>query len=151
MNLRPIMFEDREDLLVWRNDERSRAMFISSEPVTPEQHESWFEASLQNPNRFLFIGMNLGEKVGVSRFDVIPEKLTAEVSINLNPKMRGKGLSFEFLSLSIETFQKIKPCRLTATIRPENKASIRCFEKCGFAFDGSDENFQRYSLKNPAE
>jgi len=79
-------------------------------------------------------------RVAVCRFDLTTDG-SAEVSINLNPAYRGKGLSRSVLEAAIATFENEvdDSPELTATIRPANSASIRIFTSAGFTFSGTDD------------
>ena len=123
---------DSLDVFEWRNDPISCQMFISNNKVTLEEHKKWYESSLTNPLRKIYIGILTDEKVGICRFDIDSKMTSAEVSINLNPTMRGKNLSYQLLSDSIKTFKKTNQISLTATIKKENKASLIIFQKCSF-------------------
>jgi L-amino acid N-acyltransferase YncA len=72
---------------------------------------------------------------------------SAEVSINLNPTMRGKNLSYQLLSDSIKTFKKTNQISLTATIKKENKASLIIFKKCSFSIVNEDGSYY-HLMKN---
>jgi len=135
---------DSLDVFVWRNDPISCQMFISNNKVTLEEHKKWFESSLTNPLRKIYIGILRDDKVGICRFDINSKMTSAEVSININPNMRGKNLSYELLSDSIETYKKTNQIKLTATIKKENKASSRIFQKCSFSI--VDEDVSCYYL-----
>ncbi len=92
-------------------------MSITTEEVNWETHSAWYDKSLTNPNRHLYVGILDGEKIGMCRFDIDIESNTAEVSINLNPKYRGKNLSNKLLIKSIEEFLIIKKIPVTSTRR----------------------------------
>jgi len=79
---------DSLDVFEWRNDPISCQMFISNNKVTLEEHKKWYESSLTNPLRKIYIGILTDEKVGICRFDIDAKMTSAEVSINLNPTMR---------------------------------------------------------------
>lgn len=136
---------DSKDVWEWRNDEFSRRMSITTDPIAWETHRVWFENSLADPNRYLFIacidneraGAGV-EKAGICRFDLDPEKKIAEVSINLNPRYRNKRLSAQILSAAIETFAQTHKVDLLATIRTTNTGSIKCFTQCGFKLASED-------------
>lgn len=139
--------EDSRDLWIWRNDPVTRAMSITTEEVAWDVHTKWYEKSLSNPNRLLFIGTAAdNNKIGMCRFDLDEEKDCAEVSINLNPHHRGQKLSEPFLTCAIELFRKNHAVPLKATIRKNNTASIRCFTKTGFQFDTEDAEYNYYTL-----
>ena len=146
MIIRPATPQDSDDLFTWRNDQQTRAMSISIDEVAHADHDRWFDATLSNPNRVLYIGEVDNNKIGMCRFDIGEDK-TAIVSINLNPLMRGKGWSVEFLKRSIDTFWEISKIDLNATIKHNNTASIKCFENIGFVHKTSDDNFHDYVLR----
>jgi RimJ/RimL family protein N-acetyltransferase len=142
--------QDSNDIWTWRNDPYTRSMFINTDEVSWDIHRNWFEKSLINPNRFLYIGyieVKEDEKVGMCRFDIEINSNIADVSINLNPKMRGKHLSHQLLADSITVFWENRRISLKATIKKENTASIRCFSKCGFVLDSADTEYNHYLLK----
>ncbi len=146
MIIRPATYQDSDDLFSWRNDPQTRVMSITSDEVSRSDHDGWYSATLSNPKRILFIGELDDNKIGMCRFDIGEDK-GATVSINLNPLMRGKGLSVEFLKRSIDTFWEVSKIDLNAMIKHDNTASIKCFEKAGFCQKSSDENFHEYTLK----
>ena len=137
---------DSLDIFEWRNDPISCQMFVSNKKVTLEEHKKWLESSLNNPLRKIYIGILKDEKVGICRFDIDSKLTSAEVSINLNPTMRGKNLSYQLLSDSIKTYKKTNQIRLTATIKKENKASLIIFQKCSFSIVDQDGSY--YHLMN---
>ena len=137
---------DSFDIFKWRNDPISCQMFVSNKKVTLEEHKKWIESSLSNPLRKIYIGILKDEKVGICRFDIDSKLTSAEVSINLNPNMRGKNLSYQLLSESIKTYKKTNQIRLTATIKKENKASLIIFQKCSFSIVDQDGSY--YHLMN---
>jgi len=78
---------DSKDIWEWRNDELTKQMSITTDSVSWETHSSWYQKSLVNPNRYLYIGfLNDSEKIGMCRFDLDSNTNIAEVSINLNPQ-----------------------------------------------------------------
>lgn len=149
MEIRPANQTDSEDLLIWRNDPLSVSMSEFNQTVTHEQHANWIKLSLCNPNRAIFIGELKGLKIGVCRFDYVPQGKYSDTSINLNPIARSKGFSPTLLAECIKQYQLIYNGRpLKARIRKQNLASIRLFEKCNFILKDADENFYIYLLEN---
>ena len=144
MIIRRAVPADRDDLLCWRNDPATRAMARSSDPVSADEHARWFEAVLFDPQRHLFIGEEPGFKVGMCRFDREPGTRLIEVSINLNPLARGRGLSAQLLATAVAALPAPDALRLRATIRRDNLPSIRCFLRCGFVLAGREGDFEVY-------
>ncbi len=63
----------------------------------------------------------------------------AEVSIYVAPSAAGKGIGFRLFSALIDYAENNKVWTIEAGIFPENKASIRLHEKCGFRIVGVRE------------
>lgn len=142
MEIRYAKIDDSEDLFLWRNDPLSRAMSIQMGLISLEEHKIWFNSSLVNSSKKIYIGIVGDLKIGVSIFDY--KNGTAEVSININPAARNKGLGYYLLSNSILEYKKINDCSLRAVIKNENIKSIKLFKKCGFNFLNNDETFNFY-------
>ena len=142
MIIRAASDDDSFDVYLWRNNLVSRAMSVSTDKVSWLDHNNWFNASIANKKKFLYIGTAGDLKVGVSRFDVNEMVNKAEVSINLNPRARGRNLSHDFLWTSMRRFfQDFSTVQLVATIRQDNVASLKCFTSCGFIFTHSNTGF----------
>ena len=138
---------DAEDLFQWRNELETRMASQNCAEVVWDQHLSWLTAVLEDPQRFLYVSSRVGadkSTIGMCRFDV--EGARAEVSINLNPDFRGRGLAQSILQESISRFAQDRGevLRLTATIRPSNTASVRIFTESGFRLASEDGSFGHY-------
>jgi RimJ/RimL family protein N-acetyltransferase len=141
MLIRPADLIDLQDIFYWRNDAFSRTMFQSSDLVSLNEHIEWYQRSLKNPRKRMYIGLIHEQKVGVVRFDYEPDIDQSEVSINLNPQLRGKGYGFTLLANSISLYDKIQNNALKATVKKENIASLKIFMKCKFLITSDDEHF----------
>ena len=138
--LRPARLEDSAAVFAWRNDPLTRAMSRSARPVTWDDHQRWFAAVIDVPSRRVMIAEGAGEQLAVLRFDRMDGRDGTdagegawEVSINLNPAWRGRGLGAAVLRAACDGFQGPGAClSLHAEIRAENAASRRIFEAAGF-------------------
>ena len=139
---------DSTDVLEWKNDSLSSYMSVISKKIDSREHDKWFKSSLNNPLRTLYIGIISDKKIGICRFDYDKIAISSEVSINLNPQMRGQNLSYNFLVYSIQKYRKTNKYSLTAVIKKENKISINLFKKCGFNLTSENEIFYFFILKN---
>ena len=139
--------DDSATVFAWRNDEATRIASVSHDVVEWADHETWYDAALADPQRYLYLALEGDDRAGLVRFDVAPEG-SAEVSINLNPDFRGRGLARPILAAAIDAFrgEGAGALELTATIRPENVASIKTFESMGFVSSGSGEQLEHYVL-----
>jgi RimJ/RimL family protein N-acetyltransferase len=144
MRVRKATKADALDVLSWRNDPLTRSMSRTPGEVEDAPHLAWFEKALGDPRRTLLIGELDGQKIGMVRFDHGEE---IQVSININPACRGRGLSHALLTQSMSWVRGT----LVAEIRPENLASQRLFEHAGFSFDGVRDDLRRYVGKATAK
>lgn len=133
MFIRAAIISDSDDLLDWRNDKESRDMSFDSSCVSDEEHDIWFRNSLDNPDREIFIAECDGVKLGACRFDFDALHSLAEVSININPLVRGRGVATEFLSSAVEMYLDKNNSDLIARIKSKNLGSIKVFTSVGFS------------------
>ena len=150
MLVRKIIKQDLLDLWLWRNDKKSIFFSKNQTKTTLERHKKWFKKNLSNTRVKFYLGYlikkNEKKKIGVVRFN-IKDKYTL-VSINLNPIMRSKGLSYILLAAAIKKFLRFKKTKLIAEIKNNNLASIKCFLKNKFYFlkRKNSYNFYQRSL-----
>ena len=146
MIIRNVKKKDLLDIWLWRNEKISIFFSKNKKKISLESHSNWFVRNLTNKKIKSYIGLlikkNNKKKVGVVRFDI--KKKHALVSINLNPVMRGKGLSYVFLEAGINKFLKFKKIKLIAEIKKNNLASINCFLKNKFYFLKTKNNYNFY-------
>jgi hypothetical protein len=146
MIVQKIKKEDSLDIWRWRNDKKSIFFSKNKKKVTLDVHNKWFEKNLKNKKIKFYIGgliyKNKKKKIGVVRFDI--KSKYALVSINLNPVMRGKSLSYILLAAGIKKFLKFKKIKLIAEIKKNNFVSIKCFLKNGFCFFKSRNQYNFY-------
>jgi UDP-2,4-diacetamido-2,4,6-trideoxy-beta-L-altropyranose hydrolase len=132
LHLRPAGIADRQSMLEWRNDARTREYSGDGTPISFADHARWFEASLSDPARKLLIAEENGSPIGVLRYDINGSE--AEVSIYLVPGLAGRGLGTRLLAAGELWLDSAAPevHRLRAEVRNDNQASLRLFEACGF-------------------
>lgn len=120
--------------------------------VSWESHEKWLKAKLESDEAFIIVA-ELGDedtsKVGMTRFDLDRHKGIAEISINVNPTFRGRGLAEKLLSESIDFFASNETGIhvINATIRENNLGSTKIFIRSGFIEVSRAEGFAHYSLR----
>jgi L-amino acid N-acyltransferase YncA len=146
MVIQKITQKDLLDIWLWRNDKKSIFFSKNKKKITLEAHSKWFEKNLKNKKIKFYIGYlikkNKSQKVGVVRFNI--KSKYALVSINLNPVMRSKGLSYILLATAIKKFLKFKKIKLVAEIKKNNFNSIKCFLKNRFFFFKSKNQYNFY-------
>jgi len=146
MNIREAVESDCIFIFNWRNDFYTKKMSLNNSEISYDEHCAWYEETLNNPLKIIFIGENDHDRVGVCRFDLDNNNLIAEISINLNPSFRGKGLGKDLLISSIDKFEKENKFLLVAFIKKENIASQNLFEYAGFAPSSYHDAIIKYEL-----
>ena len=146
MIIQKITKKDLLDVFLWRNEKMSIFFSKNKKKITLEDHNKWFNKNLSSKKIKFYIGFlfekNKKNKVGVIRFNI--KASYALVSINLNPKMRGKGFSYTLLSIGIKKFLRFNKMKLIAEIKKNNSASINCFLKNKFYFLKSKNTYNYY-------
>lgn len=139
VRLRPATIADAELLFAWRNDPLTRAQSIHTAPVVWDSHLAWLRASLQNPNRQLFIAEQAAQAeqetvvFGTVRADKINEDY--ELSWTVAPERRGNGWGNKMVAALIDQL----PAGVTyrAVVMNTNPASERIATALGMVVKSS--------------
>lgn len=124
--------DDARLVFTWRNDPRTRAASFDQEAIAWPQHEQWFTQTLARADRHLLMLEADQAPVGVIRFDATTAD-TWEVSINLAPEARGRGLGAAALRRAVAWLgHNERPTEVIAEVKPDNEASTRVFVAAGF-------------------
>jgi RimJ/RimL family protein N-acetyltransferase len=127
MKLRNVTYNDFKILLYWRNDPITRKHSFSSEIISEQTHKLWFNDSLSNERRTIYILEINSIPIGFIRSDIIDINRYL-LSWDIDPNYRGRGYGTKIL----EIFLKDKKGEFMAEIKQENVASIRMVKKNGF-------------------
>jgi RimJ/RimL family protein N-acetyltransferase len=131
LSLRPARAGDCSILFDWRNDPDTRAASLDDAILDPDKHHDWYNQTLDNPNRRIFIGSFGQTEIGMVRLDHIPEDDRVEVSIIISPDARGAGFGEPLLRGGLEQ-NPYRADHFSATIKPTNIASQKIFAACDF-------------------
>ena len=129
---------DAQLIMAWRNDpDTLKASFNQA----PKQWPGFYSEYLQDYFSTAYLpplfATYQGNRVAFLRFRTMqdPEKigrLGSDISINISPEYRGKGFAASILKAAITFARSQGYDDLFAEIKPENKASVKAFEKAGF-------------------
>ena len=146
--LRPIVMEDTDHILRWRNSERVRKNFIYQADFTREGHESWMRNKVATGEVVQFIICEKGSDrpVGSVYFrDVDKNDNKAEYGIFIGEEdAAGKGIGSETAKLAVTyAREQMKLHKLMLRVFADNKAAVCSYEKAGFVQEGylKDEHF----------
>lgn len=104
----------------------------SLDPAVPDYttHHAWFTAFLTDKQRHGWIVLYQHEKAAFVRLDHI-SRLGAKIHVAVAPAFRGKGIATAAI-YHATLFAQNEDWGVMASIKPDNVASIRAFEKCGY-------------------
>ena len=139
---------DIKDIYEWRNDKITRQMSFDSNIVKWENHTKWFKNSLSSNKKILIICEDAyRNKISFVRFEI--NGSFALISINSNPKKRGKGFAKYCLINSINFFSNIfkEVDHLEAKKKEENLPSQKTFLRIGFIKYKIEDNIGYYVKK----
>jgi UDP-2,4-diacetamido-2,4,6-trideoxy-beta-L-altropyranose hydrolase len=123
--------EDTKRLFEWRNDQKTREMSINCDHVDWNSHVEWFNDSLKNPNREIYVVFSEEIPCATYRLDIIGDE--CELSLTVDPKQRGKGIATKVIELAIRSeFAKNRADRIVAHVKADNLASMKAFLRNGF-------------------
>ena len=141
--------ESSDSILIWtwRNDSVTRRMSRNSDVISWDSHKAWYAKVVSNSKQVLLIEYIGDAPACMIRFDSI-EKDTAEISFNLNPTLRGKGLGKSVLMEACNYwFRSLHLEGIYAEVKPENIASIKILEAVGFMLQNNREGLLTYHIK----
>lgn len=129
--LRRATIDDSGTILTWRNDPDTRSASFSDRVISVEEHEAWLTARLTSTHdESIWIIERDGRAVGNGRIK-IEDRDRAEISIVIDPDLRGQGLGCASIRLLVQAVRRMSR-RPVAYIRPENERSIKAFNAAGF-------------------
>jgi RimJ/RimL family protein N-acetyltransferase len=140
---RPAQSVDVQLFFDWANDPLTRQQSFNINPISWDKHVDWFTKKIIDPNTLMLVFDNQqGEPVGQVRLERLGPEII--IGISLDAAFRGQGLAHHMIRAAAEAFRgQFSDVNhpVHAYIRPENRASIRSFEKAGFTFSHESGKF----------
>lgn len=135
--LRPMLKEDTEYIVKWRNLQHVRSNFIYQKPFTKEGHEQWISSMIEMNKAIQFMICTVAEdkKIGSVYFrDISLEHKKAEYGIFLGEKEYiGQGIGTQVANLAIEYgFETMKFHKINLRVFANNAGAIGSYKKAGF-------------------
>lgn len=127
LSLREADIKDAELLFNWANEINVRTNSINQEPIIWENHLKWFSKKLNDSETKILILISEDKLLGQIRIDLVDSYWNIDYSID--NQFRGKGLGKEIVKLVLNKYEDYK---FKATVKKQNKASIKVFANLGF-------------------
>jgi RimJ/RimL family protein N-acetyltransferase len=136
LSLRRAASSDCALVFEWANDPVTRANSFSPQAISWEDHKTWFDRILQDPERELFVLLASSEPIGQARLARASADGDDEISLALAPAWRGLGLAAEAIRLVTRESGALV---VHAYVKTGNDASIRAFLRAGYVEVGDVE------------
>lgn len=143
ISVRPATLADGPAVHVWRLAGGAARYYRAGQVASLDGHMAWFARALADPSRLLLM-IGFGDMaIAHIRFDRTDEEM-ADIGICVDPLWRGGHIGRAALEAAIGAARDAGIRRIHAEIHPENRASIRAFERAGFRPVPGDGTFLRY-------
>jgi len=139
MHVRRADARDADLLRTWRNDPETIAASRESRPVEADEHARWLRATLDHPDRRLFIVHRDGVPLGTVRVDRRPGG--QEVSWTVAPHARGMGVGKTMVKLIADALVG----DVYADVKPGNEASAAVAVHAGLTRESSQDGLRRFT------
>ncbi|WP_288444831.1 GNAT family N-acetyltransferase [uncultured Chryseobacterium sp.] len=141
--LRDITIDDKQDIFDYRSDAEANKFqgwipesleevesFIQRNTTEFNQPESWYQLLITDQETKAVIG-----DIGIHFIG--DENVQVELGITLNTSFQGKGYASEALKGIIDfLFNDLQKHRITASVDPDNTASLQLMERIGLRKEG---------------
>ena len=135
IQMRPASSADAKLIHAWRDDPRVRQSAFNSAPIAWESHLSWYESTLNNPERQLLLAQLDNQPIACVRFDL--SDTSARISIFLDPNRIGQSLAIPVLRAAESWLSTEHPNirEINAEVLAANQASQQAFLGAGYHLD----------------
>lgn len=142
--VRRVQNTDSKFIFDWSNDYITRLNSLDQRKIGFNEHKIWFNRKILENNYFFMVLQD--EPVGTFRLDV--NKKTCNISLNISPNHRGKGIGSKILLYILNNFNDKL---LEASVKKSNLYSTKIFTKYGFLVQGvnklNDEEIIKFSKR----
>lgn len=138
--LRPITYDDTEDIIRWRNDPDVKKNFVFQENLTMEIHRHWLDSKVFTGEVLQYIIQDKrGRSLGSVYFrDISETNKSAEYGIFIGEKSaRGNGLGTEVAKIFVSYgFDRLGLHRVFLRVFEDNIMAIKSYLNAGFEIEG---------------
>ena len=129
ISYRKATLKDSQLYWEWANDPEVRKNAFNSNPISWEEHQTWFASKLKDSKSVLLISESQYGPVGQIRLD--GESSQKTISYSVARQYRGKGIGKKLVLEVIASRPSFAKCFL-AEVKKENVGSVHIFERLGF-------------------
>lgn len=123
-------------LLQWRNHSRIRDFMFSQDPISSQEHYSWFYKSKKDPLVTLLVLEEGNQPFGFAQLTFQQPREVASWGFYVSPDaIAGSGLKLGRVVLR-HAFFELCAHKVFGEVLESNEASIKLHNKLGFVFEG---------------
>lgn len=146
VEIRPITYNDTDNIVRWRNSDFVNKRFLYRAQFTPESHNNWMKTMVKTKKVYQFIISCDGKDVGsIYLRDVDLKNKKAEYGVFIGEAdYLGKGVGQAATKLILNfAFSELKLHKVFLRVLSDNIGAIKSYEKSGFVQEGffKDEIF----------
>jgi len=146
--IRPILKEDTDMVLGWRNSELVKQYFIYREDITVDEHINWLETKVKTGKvcQFVICVKETDKPIGsvyLQNIDMFHKNAEYGIFIGEVDSL-GKGYGSDAAKLALDyAFDVLKLHKVYLRVLNNNDRAIKSYEKVGFKIEGvlKDEVF----------
>jgi UDP-2,4-diacetamido-2,4,6-trideoxy-beta-L-altropyranose hydrolase len=132
LHIRQAQLTDVDLVFAWSNDQLVRDQSFHSDVISYVPHCEWFKNKLADKNALIYIVEADGKPASILRIDV--KTNNAVIGVVIGKEFRGKGLGSISINKGVAEYFKVNSLPILASIKKQNIASIKSFEKAGFSY-----------------
>ncbi len=138
--LREVCLDDCKLLFRWANDSQVRKNSLSSEIISWETHQKWFNEKVKQPEHCQIFILETKNKTPIGQIRFNRDGTSVKISYSVDTIFRGQELGTILVEKGTEailkTWQDITV--IAGIIKPENIASKKVFERNNFILTSKD-------------
>ena len=132
INFTDLTYDEKLEILSWRNHSSIRKWMFDKEPISLENHIAYIASLQEKKDRVYFVVKQYGQAVGVIDFTNIDlNNLEAQIGLYAKPMLKGVG-SLLMQNILEYGFNQLKIKKIVATVFEDNVSAIRLYEKFNF-------------------
>jgi len=139
--LAPFTWDQAQQYLKWVNHEETAAMVTRALPVTPAQHQKWYDGLISRSDAVVFSVLTREQEAylgNVWLWGIHPVHRSAELRILLGPHAKGQGYGSEATRALLQfAFRHLNLHKVFLYVLADNPAAVRAFEKAGLVREGT--------------
>lgn len=138
LRFREALFNDVELYFRWANDAVVRQNSLNTKKINLEDHVTWFNRKIENPNVFMYLFLN-EKDVPVGQVIIEEKEGWTSVGQSVAQEHRGKKYSTEMLTKATNAYLKKFPKRtIVSVVKSTNVRSLKMSVNSGLSVIDKD-------------